>query len=65
MISLGRGRWSDSVLQDIWNHGHVQVGSAESKSIYYVTGYMLKKLGVKSYFELSAPPFLAASAELA
>lgn len=61
MISLGRGRWSDSVLQDIWKHGHVQVGSAESKSIYYVTGYMLKKLGDKMLNSV-APPFLAASA---
>lgn len=32
----------DAFLEEVWSHGHVQIGSATSASAHYVTAYLLK-----------------------
>jgi hypothetical protein len=45
--------WSSPELDKLWKYGFNQVGSVEKGSIYYVTGYILKKNGDQGFRRMS------------
>lgn len=44
LILFGVSPTEHQVIQSCWNLGFIQVGTAESASMQYITGYVLKKL---------------------
>lgn len=56
----GTDLYSSSILTELWPYGHNAVGGVSQRSIYYVTGYLLKKLN-KQNRGTKAPEFMTAS----
>jgi len=52
----GKPIFTSKELQQLWLFGFVSVGSVDIKSINYVVGYVMKKLGSKEYLDIE-PPF--------
>lgn len=61
-VSAAKGRkiYSSGELSDYWKNGNVQVGSVTQDSVYYVTGYIIKKLN-KEVLDGRTPEFLLCS----
>jgi len=64
-VSLANGKFQSTRLEELWSHGHCDVGSVNPASASYVAGYTLEKVSASEYVskegEVVRPPFVCMS----